>query len=170
MRQYAGVGSRKDVPQEVLARATKIASELRDAGWTLRSGGAVGMDEAWLQGAKVGALPHKTSDGIVWSISDDVVQAVVLRPEHCTQAAYELASRFHPMWNSLSHRTKLLHGRNCMIVLGSDLRTPVERILCWTPGGMSIGGTAMALHLALIYNIPVTNLADEENAQWKMNL
>jgi hypothetical protein len=51
-----------------------------------------------------------------------------------------------------------MHGRNAQIVLGDDLKTPVDFVVCWTPDGKLTGGTAMALRIAFDYDIPIFNL------------
>lgn len=45
---YTGIGSRQ-TPPEILKMMTKIATQLESKGWVLRSGGAEGADEAFLQ-------------------------------------------------------------------------------------------------------------------------
>jgi hypothetical protein len=52
-----------------------------------------------------------------------------------------------------------LFARNAFQVLGLNLSTPSSRVYCWTPGGAVVGGTAIAIRLAQIHNIPVINLA-----------
>jgi hypothetical protein len=145
---YAGVGA-VETPPRVLARMTKMARELREAGFVLRSGGARGADTAFEEGA-----------------GD---RSEIFRAEDCTPEAFKLASMFHPVWDRLSERVRLLHGRNAMIVLGRDLKTPVVKVLCWTSGGSVVGGTGMTIKIALTHNIPVTNLFDDDG-QMEMRL
>lgn len=52
-----------------------------------------------------------------------------------------------------------LHARNCYQVLGADLRTPTQFVICWTPRGSGEGGTGQALRIAKAYNIPIFDLA-----------
>jgi hypothetical protein len=48
-------------------------------------------------------------------------------------------------------------------ILGDDLKTPVDFVLCWTPDGAetstsySTGGTGQAIRLAIANSIPVFN-------------
>ena len=51
-----------------------------------------------------------------------------------------------------------MHSRNCHQILGYDLQSPVDAVVCWTPDGNVVGGTATAIRIALKYNIPVFNL------------
>ena len=55
--------------------------------------------------------------------------------------------------------TKLM-ARNCYQVLGEDLKSPVDMIICWTPDGKAAGGTGQALRIANDNDIPVFNLFD----------
>jgi hypothetical protein len=55
--------------------------------------------------------------------------------------------------------------RNMHQVLGHDLKTPVEFVICWTPGGKDKGGTAYAIRLARDFAIPVFNLANEDEIE-----
>lgn len=137
-RFYAGVGSRA-TPESVCFRITAIAQAMRDLGMTLRSGGADRADSAF----ELGALGEKE----------------IFLPEDATPEAIELSSRFHPNWSACSGNARRKHGRNAMIVLGRDLCTPVELVICWTPRGEYVGGTAQAMRIADAWGIPVQNLA-----------
>jgi hypothetical protein len=65
----------------------------------------------------------------------------------------------------LSYGAKKLMARNCHQVLGQDLKTPVDFIVCWTKNGNINGGTGQALRIAKKLNIPVYNLFFEESFQ-----
>jgi hypothetical protein len=73
-----------------------------------------------------------------------------------------MAKHYHPNWIRLNRPSRLLHARNCHQVLGLDLKTPSESLICWTPGGRIKGGTATAIKIAHDYSIPVTNLGSFE--------
>jgi hypothetical protein len=157
-KYYTGVGSRQ-TPPDVLALMTRIATKLREGGFILRSGGAQGADSAFTAGA------GKYTE--IW------------RPEHCTPMAEEIASRYHPVWNRLTPYVKKLHGRNVFQVLGGDLATPSEFLICWTPdgcvshGGRSIqtGGTGTAISIASEYGVQVNNLAiPQHRVAWETYL
>ena len=64
---------------------------------------------------------------------------------------------------------KALHSRNAMQVLGFDLDDPVDFVLCWTPGGNKLGGTATAIRIAEDHNVPVYNLGNPETLEWFKN-
>ena len=125
---YAGIGSR-ETPPFILKQMTQIAVELEKIGFILYSGGAEGADLAF---------------------EKNVTNKQVFRPRDVENdpAAFELAGRFHPAWKRLGNYAKLLHARNGYIVLGVDLESPVDFIVCWTPGGKVTGGTGQALRIA----------------------
>jgi hypothetical protein len=49
-------------------------------------------------------------------------------------------------------------ARNCYQMLGLDLKTPVEFVICWTPQGKGAGGTGQALRIARDLKIPIYDL------------
>jgi hypothetical protein len=162
--KYTGVGSRR-APTEALELAEKLALQLRREGWTLRSGHAPGMDQAFERGAQRRAevyLPWPTFEedvplyaGVIWD-----------RP---SARAYELGMTYHPSGWMLKPAVKRLMARNLHQVLGPHLGEPSRFVVCWTPDGSldgkseDTGGTGQALRVAAAYRIPVFNLAREEH-------
>lgn len=152
MKYYSGIGSR-ETPLYIINKMTELAIKLESEGYTLRSGGADGADKAFELGAvnKEIYLPWKG-----FNHSDSELY-------HVSTEATEIAKRIHPAWNSCSPGAKKLHSRNIYQVLGYDLKTPSEFVICWTTGGKIVGGTATAINLALSLNIPVYNLAIQKD-------
>jgi hypothetical protein len=144
VRVYAGIGSR-ETPPEVLEFMETVARGYAMQGTLLRSGGAKGADTAFEKGC-------------------DAVEGEkeIFRPEHATAEALEHASQFHPNWHACGVYAKKLHARNSMIILGADLDDPVDFVICWTPKGVKIGGTAQGLRVAEAHGITVLNLGNEE--------
>lgn len=153
---YAGVGTR-DAPRWAIEWAEGAAQELYHRGYVLRSGAARGMDQAFERGhdfARAQAngpmrkeiwLPEKGfegSDSELYNIHRD---------------AYHIAKRIHPNWKACDEFSRNAHARNCHQVLGADLNTPVDFVLCYTQGGEEIGGTRTAIVLAAELGIPVFN-------------
>lgn len=155
---YAGIGSR-ETPSEWLTRMEDYAFKLGKLGWCLRSGRARGADRAFEQGALRAQGPCDLFDTQPTSI--------------ITPAMFQLAGSLHPRWISLPPEHQKLHARNTAQILGSDLNTPVQFVLCWTPDGLEreahrtpdSGGTATAICLADRWNIPVFNLANSHRAR-----
>lgn len=147
MKRYAGIGSRK-TPLAIQDIMTDIAKDLYQSNYWLVSGAADGADSAFERGAgdkKEIWLPHLGWHG-------HPSKLVV------TNAAYELAEDFHPAWDYLDSDERALIARDGHQVLGQDLESPVDFIICWTPNGESVGGTSQALRLAKAFKIPYYNL------------
>lgn len=136
---YAGIGSR-ETPKDVLSSMTKLADDLWQLGWNLRSGGADGADKAFEAGAHQAKQIYTANSRI---------------PEW----TYVFTDFFHPNPSALSPYARKLMNRNAMQILGANGNDPVEFVACWTEGGKLKGGTAQALRIAKFYNIPVYNLA-----------
>lgn len=149
---YAGIGSRT-TPPEVLKKMEAAGRAMAVLGFTLRSGGAEGADEAFERGcdlrngAKEIYLPwqhfRKNPSPLFGS----------------TKEARAIAKQYHPNWEVLGDRARDFMGRNSFQILGRDLQTPVTFVLCWTPGGKTIGGTGQALRIAEDRGIPIINFA-----------
>jgi hypothetical protein len=116
-----------------------IAQRLAALGWVLRSGGAVGADIAFEEGAK---------------------EKEIYRGSDATDEALRVAARLHPAWDRCSDHARRLLARNVFQVLGPDLCTPSDMVICWTLDGKDTGGTAIALRIAQEHAIPVFNLFD----------
>lgn len=144
---YAGIGSR-ETPWGVCVQMEHIATQLKNMGYTLRSGGAQGADSAFERGA--GGKKE------------------IFRASDATPASLELASKYHPAWHRCSDYAKKLHARNGFQILGRDLFSPSRFVVCWTKDGGPTGGTGQAIRLATAYQIPVFNLfhADAERRLW----
>ncbi len=156
-KYYAGIGSRKTPPEE-RNRIREIALELNRQGYTLRSGGADGADTYFEEGAT------KKEIFLPWDgfnkrpISKDASPGATYF-QGATDAAVALAQRVIDGFEDRNVAVRMILARNMHQVLGEDLRTPVEFVVCWTPEGKVIGGTGHAIKLARSRGIPVYNLA-----------
>ena len=154
METYAGIGSRR-APSDILGLITRIARRLREDGKILRTGHAIGCDQAFEHGAGDRAqvfLPWKDYES-------DVEIKGQTYPIPCV-AALQLVEKFHPRPDRLSMAVTRLHARNCHILLGPALDDPVSRVICFTLDELR-GGTSFGLRIAREYDIPVYNLADQ---------
>ena len=145
---YAGIGARR-TPTHVLHEMEAIAADLCRAGLILRSGGADGADSAFERGAM-----HRKEIFLPWQGFNGSLSPLF----HMTDAAMALARTHHPAWDKCSRAARLFHARNCFQVLGRDLDSPVDFVVCWTPDGKATGGTGQALRIAQAYDIAVYNL------------
>lgn len=161
MPSYSGIGSRR-APAHILDLMSRVATRLARRGYVLRSGAADGCDSAFEAGAvEVGGgseifLPWRGFNGSASSLFN-------LQMDE--QAAL-IASQVHPTWENLKPPVRKLHARNVYQVLGRDLCSPVDFVLCWTPDGaeigtdtsVSTGGTGTAIRIADLFKVPVINL------------
>lgn len=158
---FAGIGSR-DTPPHQCRRLTEVSAYLGKQGWGLRSGGANGADWACEQGADMVAapktifLPWVSFNGNRWRHDDRALVAAMPFSDKCLS----IAEQYHPRWTSLTDAAMKLMARNVYQVLGVDLASPVNIVLCWTSGGRVVGGTGQALRIATAHDVPIVNLGD----------
>ncbi len=150
---YAGIGSR-ETPFDICKLMTKTARKLDRLGFTLHSGGAEGADVAFEVGAskKRIFLPwdgfnNKRVDGVSYTVPpfND-----------------ELVNKYHPAAHNLKQGGLKLMSRNSYQVLGTDLNSPVDFVVCWTKDGKASGGTGQALRISEDYKIPIFNLKNKD--------
>lgn len=153
VRAYTGVGSRS-TPIHILDLMTRIARVMGVRDWVLRSGAAEGADSAFEAGARDVGGPVEIF--VPWVGFQRHASTLTPSPE-----AFELAATVHPAWKKLPESVRKLHARNTHQVLGKDLKSPSDLLICWTLGGKEVGGTATAIRLALKHKIPVWNLGLE---------
>ena len=160
----AGIGSR-ETPAPYLRVIQRFAGTLAGRGVGVRSGRARGADTAWEEGALAAggavrrylARPRRGIEALCPGELDPAL----------AEQAYALAERLHPGWPRLSAYVRDLMARNVMILLGDDLRSPVDGVACWAPrsrirDGRIVdvaGGTGLGVRLAAERGIPVLNLA-----------
>ena len=82
----------------------------------------------------------------------------IVRNKDLISETERIASEVHPAWDRCNEWARGMHSRNCHQILGYDLRSPVDAVICWTPNGKIQGGTATAIRISMKYNIPVFNL------------
>ena len=145
--RYAGIGS-KDTPQEVLDLFERLAGYLGAKGCVLRSGGAQGADMAF----ETGCGTNNKEIFLPWKIEGRDTTFIGSTPE-----AEEIVRKYHSAWDSYKDASKKLLGRDAFQILGFDLKTPVDFVICYTEGGQLKGGTSTAIKLAMDNGIPVLN-------------
>lgn len=163
VKYYSGIGGR-DTPASVQAVMTNIAEQMAYEGYTLRSGGANGADEAFRQGCDNAFgrgsifLPWKGYNGHYDRQILDITYHSKL-----TEEAFDLASQHHPAWSKCSHTVKKFHARNAQIILGENIDAPSEFVVCYTRNGKDAGGTGLGIRIAQSFDIPVYNLYYESH-------
>jgi len=133
-RYYAGIGSR-ETPAAFQALMGRIAHFLYDKGYTLRSGGATGADTAFEVGVRDDSMKEIY---LPWKRFNNHPSQLY----KVSEEAMWLGAAVHPAWDNLSLNGKLLIARDGYQVLGLDLKTPSDFVICWTEGGRMKGGTA----------------------------
>lgn len=162
--QYAGIGSRA-TPWHVQALMTAVAAHLHLWGWTLRTGGASGADQAWMQGSQRAEIyrPTPVPDATVIA-SEAHGHRMVSLPDRGPfyRQAEDLAATIHPNWEACSAFARQAHARNVAIILGPTLSSPVSFVVYWAEEddrGQISGGTRTGVVLARQRGIPTYNLA-----------
>jgi hypothetical protein len=158
-RHYTGIGSR-NTPEAVGEVLTRIAKNLCRFEHVLRSGGADGSDTYFENGVEEFKEIY-----IPWKGFND--SKSLLYPENMSYDfdARTIAHNHHPAWNSLTEPVKKLHTRNVYQVLGYDLESPSDFVICYAPqiGDNVQGGTGQAVRIAKTFNIPVYNMFLEKH-------
>lgn len=174
MKHYTGVGSR-ETPADIVLMMNALGKKLADADWILRTGAAVGADQAfelgWIQHVAVTQDRAFTPAEIFlpWDgyekHSRDMCFGCNILPDLDNPALYKdalvIAEQTHPNWAACKRGARSMHARNVYQVLGRDLMTPSRMLIAWTPltrAGEPKGGTATAIRLAESYKIPCFNL------------
>ena len=168
MKSYTGVGSRS-TPEDIMKMMSTLASKLEANGWILRSGAADGADTGFEKGVvnpfnKEIYLPW---DGFKGRWEEDG-GGIAPGDFDLQERAHHIAKEIHPAWDRCSRAAMRLHSRNCFQVLGQDLESPSEFLVCWAEidkHGVPKGGTRTAWVLAAQNNIPCYNLIIPEHLE-----
>ena len=179
MKWYTGVGSR-ETPSAILKLMEDIGEKLASQGWTLRSGGAIGADQAFERGMfKFAGLdgPYDWTPAEIylpWSGYEDHFKhthgGLNILPSAIhfeTEAIAEgMAMAIHPAWEACKQGAKKMHTRNVFQVLGKTLDQPSKMLIAWTrldKHGNPKGGTATAINLANENGVSTFNLNKAED-------
>lgn len=160
MLYYTGIGSRA-APERILRVTERLGAIFRDQ-YILRSGGAPGMDSAF----EMFVPPERKEIFLPWKNFNGNRSPLYSQDP----VSMEIAKFHHPAWDFLRGPVRKLMSRNVHQVLGQDLETPSEFVLCWTADGAQTqeeitrktGGTGLAISVANENNIPVHNLGNEK--------
>jgi len=169
MKTYAGIGSRK-TPDIVLRQMRDLGRLLGEMNYTLYSGGAEGADEEFERGCdsvfgeKKIFLPW---DGFRNRYCNNSPKHQFYYPLErlSEEEGRDIAVKFHPNFSALSGPASKLMTRNSFQILGEDLESPVDFVVCWTPEAKGGGGTGQAIRIAKNFTIPIFDLCDENAAR-----
>lgn len=155
---YTGIGSRQ-TPHDVLVLMGRIAQYLAEIGYTLRSGAAPGADTAFEDHAKQDMEIYLPWIGFAGRPDEPPYFPLERMNFKVLNIAAQITEKYHPGWNHLSTAAAKLHIRNAFQVLGKDLKTPSDFVVCWSP---KKGGTTQAIRIAEAHKIPVFNLTSPD--------
>ncbi len=148
---YTGIGSR-ETPKEIIDLFKKVAMYLANKDYILRSGGVKGADQAFETGCD--EVNVKKEIYLPWNRFENSDSNLIVSAD-TNSKAYQIAEKFHPYWHNLSQGAKKLQARNSHQVLGGDLNTPTDFIICWTKNGKGQGGTGQAIRIAKGFDISI---------------
>jgi hypothetical protein len=148
-RFYTGIGSR-ETPLDVQSDLRNIAIRLAELSFTLRSGGARGADRAFQHGAE--SVHGETA---IYRAKGKFKHMI---PAWCFEEVKRHMPPDRPPFDSMDEHTRKLLARNMLQVLGEDGESPSEFLVCWTPAGLTDGGTGYALRCAVAHGVPNYNL------------
>ena len=153
---YAGIGARI-TPPEIQNEMCKVSSYLESCGYILRSGNALGADQAFALGVK-----KRAQIWLPWENFQAEFRAQ--RPQHdykiilpSDSAAYQSVIDYHPRSKWLNVASRKFMSRNYRQVIGMG-EPNSEFIICWTPRGKESGGTSQALRIAKVAGIHILNM------------
>lgn len=164
VKSYAGIGSR-ETPHDILSIFVSIGGFLAKRGYTLRSGAAKGADQAFELGCDL--FLGKKEIYLPWAGFEDSASSLIVKDP----LAFQIAEEYHPSWKTLSQTAQKLLARNTHQILGWDLRSPCNFVVCWTKGGKGGGGTGQAIRIAVDKGIPIFDAGAYRNeaAKWAFN-
>lgn len=157
-RYWTGVGSR-ETPSHIQQLMTEYSRICCSRGGILRSGGADGTDTAFELGCGTSGEIWIPWDGFNGRKVGGIYKTI--RSLDIYVVAVNIAKSIHPAWDRCSRGAQQLHTRNVLQVLGSDLNTPSDFLVCWSKpdnSGDATGGTRTAWMLARKLGIPCLNL------------
>lgn len=160
MKYFAGIGARK-TPENILSVMTECAQKLESLNYCLRSGCAEGADWAFQKGVNKVAeiwLPDKNFNTCYQIQKPDHEYRIISEDD---KEAFD-SLKFHPNPAALFGKVRKLMARNFRQIIG-DGAPNSSFVICWTADGKASKGTGQALRIAAHYNIPVFNLAKQND-------
>lgn len=152
---YTGIGARR-TPKEVLEVFEKIGRKLAEEGFILRSGACEGADKAFEAGCD--SVGGKKEIYLPWKgYNEHQSELYTINPE-----ATRIASNLYPNWEDVSEDEIKYLSRDVCQVLGQTLDKPSLIVICWTPKGELVGGTSMAMRVAMSNDIEAINVTSSD--------
>ena len=152
-----------DTPDFVIDRMVALVKELEVFGYTLRTGGLKGPDDA------VEKVTQKLELYLPWRNFDEKDSKFYFN----TPESLEIAKLFHTGWDSLKPAIQAFLAKNARMVLGEKLRSPALFIICWSNDGAETskektsqtGNVGHVIAIASALHIPVFNFGKPDAEQ-----
>lgn len=166
MKTYAGIGSR-ETPDNILMQMMFIAAALNNRDYMLRSGGARGADTAFERGAFTKTIYYTDGYKHYGNMHYQSTYPIESRytPHIWYQASQIARKYYHSDLTTRPTYVQKLMTRNVFQILGADLKSPSDFVVCWTKDGKASGGTGQAIRIAQSINIPVYNLYNKSDVE-----
>lgn len=147
-KYYAAVGD-QTCPSRYYDIITKITRYFESDGYVVRTRGSKGFDEVVDESVERKELfvPWRGFEGRTTNTYNP------------SQDVFDKAAEFHPRWYKLNNRVRRIMASATACVLGPDLKSRSEFVICWTPDAEQGGGTGQSIRVASYYGIPVFDLA-----------
>lgn len=152
---YAGIGN-PDTPPDILAQMVKIAQKLSGMGYTVRTSGGGPADDTFETNTS------QVEVYLPWKNFNKKTSQYVRNHKD----APSIVKPFHPTFDSMTDAVKAIIARHAHVILGPDLNTPVDFLICWSQDGIENGDKrsiksgymSIPVALAASRSIPVFNL------------
>lgn len=158
-KAYGGLCN-PEAPENILNQMKTLAQRLELKGYTLRTNGGKGGEEAFKSGATDIEihLPWKNFNG-----NDSKLNRT-------TDEAKALIAQFAPGYDALKPAVQTIIASKAHVILGKDLKNPIQFLICWTQDGAETlekrnartGYIGVAIALAASLKIPVFNLQNPD--------
>ena len=158
--KYSGIGHRS-TPEKVRDMMTSIGSQLAQMGFILRSGNAIGADQAWEE-----QVTRKMKEIFIVERKKSCPFGIIA---DVTQEQWDfVVSHYHGGMRAFSKQSayvQYLFLRNLNILCGKHLDDKVDFVAYWHEGEHCDGGTGHTVAMAKTLEIPCFNIWSEKDQQ-----
>ena len=150
------VTAERDAPEEVYGPLAQALKAAEDCGFVIRTSALSELEQGVSNN-------HKNVELVLpWKGFNELDSKFTYTPDE----ARELAKRAHPTWSALKPGPQTFCATKVRLVLGKDLKSPVQLLIIWTQDGAqsirdctpTTGLTRVAIDIAAQMRIPVFNL------------
>ena len=164
-KPYAVTGNR-DMPEHLIAKMVELVKKLEGLGYTLRTGGLEGVEEAVENAATI-----ETKKEVILPFRD--FNQKKSKFTYVSDRAHAVAKMFFPSYDTIKKGAQLFLAKNARLVMGNNMTSPALFLLCWTEDGveaardrtMRTGFTGHPIAIASTIGIPVFNLGNPSAEQ-----